>query len=182
MNELVAILQVVSEGVGRSGLRVLLIGGLAVNHYGYARSTADVDFMVALAEKDEMDRMLREAGFTNIERLKHVVFFRKPDMKVRVDMLKVDDDTFKELWSRSVKVEETGYHFRLPALPDLLAMKLFALKNGWDRRVHKDLPDVAHLAVINHMDPEKDIRPLCAKFADEDVFNRVVSEMSLLQS
>lgn len=37
MNELVDILALVSDVVRDAGVRALLIGGIAVNHYGYAK-------------------------------------------------------------------------------------------------------------------------------------------------
>lgn len=182
MNELVDILTLVSDVVRNADAKTLLIGGIAVNHYGYARNTADVDFMVALTEQDAVDRMMRDAGFTNIERLENVVFYRRPERKIRVDMLKVDALTFEELWRNSVAIEGENYAFRLPSLRDLLSMKIFALKNGWERRVHKDLPDVAHLAVINQLDLENDLKALCLRFADEAMYIKILDEIRLLKS
>ena len=182
MNELVDILALVSDVVRNSGARTLLIGGIAVNHYGYARNTADVDFMVALTEQDAIERLMRDAGFTNIERLENVVFYRRPGWKIRVDILKVEHSTFEELWRQSVAIQGENYAFRLPCLRDLLSMKLFALKHGWERRIHKDMPDVAHLVVINQLDLENDLKPLCLQFADESIYNKIQAEIRLLKS
>src|SRR5688500_5346289 len=51
--------------LGRHGVRYLLIGGYAVNYYGYPRATGDIDVWIAL-DLDNATRMvdvLREFGF-----------------------------------------------------------------------------------------------------------------------
>lgn len=42
------ILETVAQLLDNKGIDALLIGGFAVNHYGYTRNTLDVDFMVAV--------------------------------------------------------------------------------------------------------------------------------------
>lgn len=173
-------LQVASDAFETEGVQCLLIGGLAVNYHGYSRNTQDIDFMVAAVELDRADRALRDAGFSNVERRPNVVFFRRPDDDLRLDVLHVEEETFKQLWSSSLTIHPSGHALRIPCLEHLLAMKLFALKTSWDRRVAKDLPDIANLIVINGLDMNAVLRPLCHRFADEQIYGRIADEVKKL--
>lgn len=181
MTSIFEVLQAASDAFAKSGAEGLLIGGMAVNYHGYSRNTQDVDFMVAAAALDVIARALRDSGFTNVERRPNVIFFRRPDVDLRLDVLHVDLETFGKLWSSSIEIVKPSYSFRIPALEHLLAMKLFALKNSWDKRVAKDLPDVANLAIINNLDLDEMVHPLCRKFGDEQMFARIVDEVQKLK-
>jgi hypothetical protein len=43
--------------LNRAGVEYLLVGGYAVNHYGYHRFTEDIDFWIAVSEEN-FDRLL----------------------------------------------------------------------------------------------------------------------------
>jgi hypothetical protein len=43
--------------LNRAGVEYLLVGGYAVNHYGYHRFTEDIDFWIAVSDKN-FDRLL----------------------------------------------------------------------------------------------------------------------------
>jgi hypothetical protein len=60
-------------------------------------------------------------------------------------------------------------------------MKLFALKNGSAKRELKDLPDVVNLVVENGLDLEKDLRPLCLRFASEAIYDRLCARIRELR-
>jgi len=70
------------------------------------------------------------------------------------DFLQVDESTFRRLLPGSKKAMIRGYELRLPSLADLIAMKIFAFSQNTARRMGKDLPDIAFLAVINGLDVE----------------------------
>lgn len=172
------LLQSASDAFRQGGVKGLLIGGIAVNHHGYSRNTQDVDLMVAAYALDDVERALKSSGFTNIEREPNVIFFRRPESDLRLDVLHVDKDTFEQLWSESLTARSPDISFRIPRLEHLLAMKLFALKANWDRRVHKDLPDIINLVIINQLEPEATLRPMCQRHADEQIYQRILSEIN----
>ncbi len=174
------ILQLVSRRLPEAGVDYLLIGGFAVNYYGYTRNTLDVDFMVAADQLAAVRSVLAEAGFINISIEENVVFFNRPDTTVRVDFLRVDGATLKKLLANAIDADLYGARVKLPALKDLLAMKIFAFAQSGARRLGKDLPDIAFLAVLHHLDPEKDIRPLCDKFGDTVTFALIKDQMESL--
>src|SRR3954452_1145289 len=44
--------------LNRAGVEYLMVGGYAVNHYGYHRFTEDIDFWIAVSDAN-LDRLLR---------------------------------------------------------------------------------------------------------------------------
>ena len=160
----------------------LLIGGFAVNYYGYTRNTLDVDFMVAVDRIDPIREWMKQAGFTNISEQENVVFFNRPGSALRVDFLKVDPTTMSVLLSQAQQVDMHGHTIKIPSLRDLLAMKLFALKNSFVRRKDKDLPDVAYLCLFNDLDMDKELRPLCDQFADDSIYDLICNRIEELTS
>ena len=168
--------------ISREGIEALLIGGFAVNYYGYTRNTLDVDFMFAADHADKLCQAMRNTGFTNIDRQDLAIFFSRPDSAFRVDFLQVDNLTMQQLLESAVMADFHGTQVKVPALKDLLAMKLFALKSNADKRIHKDLPDIAYLVVMHNIDVESDLLTLCERFADEKIFEDIKNEISRIQS
>jgi hypothetical protein len=64
-NILLSVFETVARELPAAGVDFLLVGGLAVNHYGYTRSTLDVDFMIAAGDLGKVRDVMVAAGFTN---------------------------------------------------------------------------------------------------------------------
>ena len=58
MDNLDKVFSVVSRKLPEADIEYLLIGGVAVNHYGYTRNTLDVDFMIV--GNSEIYEMIRD--------------------------------------------------------------------------------------------------------------------------
>jgi predicted nucleotidyltransferase len=173
MNDLQSIFVKVVETLVAKRVDFLLIGGMAVNHYGFTRATADIDFMLAMRDASLARTALSRAGFSNIVEHENVLFLHWPNQPVRVDLLKVDVQTFEQLLQRSVTVCIHHLTLRIPALEDLIAMKFFAWKNGGVRRMAKDMMDIVQLACIHELDLDTQVRPLALRFADEALYGQV---------
>jgi len=171
------VFETVSRKLPEAGVPFLMIGGHAVNHYGYTRATMDVDFMIAAEDVFKVRQVMKEAGFTNISEGETVIFFAVPDSPVRVDFLPVDSETITELLSKAVSVEYGGTVLTLPCLSDLLAMKLFALKSGSPRRRERDMADIVHLTVENHLTADRDLKPLCERFATDRIYEELAARI-----
>lgn len=91
------------------------------------------------------------------------------------------DEVF-EIAARAVPVTICGHALRVPALVDLLAMKIFALAQQPARRLGKDLPDIAYLSVLNDLDAERDLRPLCDRFGTAETYRLIRDQMEALRS
>lgn len=160
----------------------LLIGGFAVNEYGYSRNTLDIDFMIAVSALPPVKSLMRNEGFSQISEYENVTFFSKPDDALRLDFLTADENTLSRLEANAMPCTLHGVSFRIPSLRDLLAMKIFALKSNYERRKSKDLPDIAYLTILNHLNYEKDILPLCERYGNPDIAEKIRIELGNLQS
>src|ERR1035437_7617801 len=157
---LMTVLDVASRQLSAVGMDCILIGGFAVNYYGYTRNTLDVDFMIVTQQFDGVSQIMKRSGFTNIASNKNVAFFNAPGSPLRADFLRVDGDTMRKLLGNAINATVYGYEIKVPALQDLIAMKIFDLAQDLDRRLRNDLPDIAYLSVLQNLDLESDIRPL----------------------
>lgn len=181
MSDVDTVLAIVATEMPKAGVHCLLIGGFAVNQYGYSRFTLDVDFMIVEDQADAVRTVMTHAGFTNISVHDNVVFFRQPGSTFRADFLRVDQETMRKLQAGAVKVRVRGHEVHVPALKDLLAMKIFALSQNTERRMGKDLPDIGYLTVINNLDLEADIRPLCERFGTARVYALVCAHVESIR-
>ena len=167
------IFDVVGKQLPQAGIDFLMIGGHAVNQYGYSRATIDVDFMIATSDLDAVRTVMRDAGFINVSHSENVVFFNKPGLPLRVDFLQVNNETMHALFTDAQEVDYGGQSLKVPSLKNLIAMKLFALKSGSPGRWEKDFPDIVHLVFENGLDVEGVLKPLCDRFADDEIFRKL---------
>jgi hypothetical protein len=139
--------------------------------------------MVAASDEGALRRVMTGAGFTNVAIHEAVVFFNRPGSPLRVDFIKVDRQTMDQLMAAAVTVDYWGGHqVKVPQLKDLLAMKLFALNSGSPKREMKDFPDIVNLVIENKMDVERDLRPLCERFATPAVYERLRARIRELRN
>ncbi len=177
-----AALGIASRRLSAAGVEYILIGGFAVNFHGYTRNTLDVDFMIVAQQFDVLSQIMKQSGFTNIVRDKNVAFFSAPDSPLRVDFLFVDGDTMRKLLANAIVADVHGVKLKVPALMDLIAMKIFALSQDVDRRIGKDLPDIAYLSAIHDLNLNSDIRPLCDRFGTRRVYALIRRQVEELRT
>lgn len=177
MKNLDKVFNIVSKQMPTAGIDCLLIGGFAVNYYGYTRNTLDVDFMIVAQQMNQVRSIMSDAGFTNIDIRDNVAFFSVPDEGPRVDFLRVDESTMTKLLNNSVMITIRNHELQVPSLKDLIAMKIFAFTQNTARRMGKDLPDIAYLSVLNNLSPEKDIKPLCNMFGTSEIYRMIEDQI-----
>ena len=182
MAHLDTILAVAAEQLPAARVDCILIGGFAVNHHGYTRNTLDVDFMILAEKLDSVREIMKQAGFTNVSIRENVAFFAMPGAPLRVDFLRVDGGTMRKLLDHAIEVNIRGYNLKVPALRDLIAMKIFALSQDVERRMGKDLPDIAYLTVMNNLDLESDVRPLCDRFGTPETYELIRKQVEGLRT
>ncbi len=86
----------------------------------------------------------------------------------------MDSATLNELLADSVEIDYGGYPIRVPSLRDLISMKLFALKGGNPKREERDAGDVLHLMLEHGLQVETDLKPLCERFATDEIYRNLV--------
>jgi predicted nucleotidyltransferase len=157
------------------GLDFLVIGGLAVNFYGYSRDTADLDLLI---QKDDRTAWL-ELFITLKYAVEHdagpFVQLTPPQSGAwPVDLMLVAEPTFKPMLSESKEVDMYGARMRIPNLLHLLALKLHALKHTRAHRFLKDFQDVEGLVRINKLDLRaKNVRELFLKYGNLDLYEKI---------
>jgi hypothetical protein len=138
------------ELLNANGVRYLLVGGYAVGHYGYSRSTNDIDIFVANDDKNARNlvRCLAEYGFGGGD-LNPEIFTKKDSLVIMgVEPLAVDilnyltGTEFDAAYANRQIVTDEDLDISLIGLEDLIKNKIATGR-------HKDLADVEYLTRIN---------------------------------
>lgn len=108
------------------GVRPLVIGGLAVNHHGYMRVTADVDILVSRDEAVPLYRRLKgEAGWR-----RHAEGFKNTAVGVGLDICVEGERTSPgstEEFPSPRQLKKIGVRpLPVPALSELIALKVMS--------------------------------------------------------
>ena len=132
--------------LNRAGVEYLLVGGFAVNHYGYHRSTEDIDLWIAVSDAN-FDRWLTavrdffdgelEGLDKNFLQNHEAIFFGGVPNKIEV-FKHCSGLQFSEVYPRRVETIIDGVPVKLISLNDLKANKRASGR-------HKDLADLDNL-------------------------------------
>jgi predicted nucleotidyltransferase len=132
--------------LNRAGVEYLLVGGFAVNHYGYHRSTEDIDFWIAVSDAN-FDRLLaavRDFFGGDLDGLdkkflqnNEALFFGGVPNKIEV-FKHASGLTFSEVYPRRVETTLEGIPIKIISLADLKINKRASGRN-------KDLADLDNL-------------------------------------
>jgi hypothetical protein len=119
-----------------AGVAFRIVGGVAVIHHGYARTTEDLDVLVAAGSAAHIDAKLAGHGFerTSVNRLRHV------STGVRVDVL-VSGDPLPRGAGVYPSPDSVGASPRDPQVADLRGLVELKLVAGR----HRDIADVVEL-------------------------------------
>jgi len=156
-------------------LRYLVIGGLAVNLYGYSRETADLDLLISALQRDQWLGLFSEVGYA-IYRDAAVFLQLSPPQQGAwpVDLMLVQNGTFEAMFAASRDAELYGIRSRIPSLEHLIALKLHSLKHGRFERFLKDFLDVENLILINHLDIQSEnMKQLFAKHGTIELYDKM---------
>jgi len=139
------------SALSSKGVRVIVVGGLAVKHYCPQREADDLDLLVeptaiaGAAIAEVLFRFNDAAAFQPAD-------FAKPRLHypqkraLYLDLLTPhEEDDFEAIWGRSEDANLNGDSVRVAAASDLLAMKRRAFT---ERNDEKDRRDVELLAAV----------------------------------
>jgi len=174
------IFELLADVSGTRGLRFLVIGGHAINAYGYSRETGDLDILVCRDDRAawlswflSIDYTLfRDAGtFLQLD--------APPACQWPVDVMLVAEPSFSDMFAASVRLEDHPTRPRIPSLDHLLALKLHALKHTRIHRFLKDFQDVVGLIECQKLDPDSEkLRQLFEKYGTMDLYEKVRRALS----
>jgi hypothetical protein len=165
----------IHEEAARRKLRFLVIGGLAVNHYGYSRDTSDLDFFISQSDRAEWMKLLHDFGYVSHNDGGNFIQYNPPAQNAwPVDLMIVQEKTFSTVLIASQDADLFGVKTRVPSLEHLIALKLHVLKNTRMSRFLKDFLDVEYLIRLNRLDIQsKNIRALFDKYGTPDLYDKI---------
>ncbi len=171
-----SVFHLLSDIFKKTGVSAILVEGFAVNHYGYARQTADVDFLIGVNDLSKIKTLLEIEGYKEISSQKMFSRFRsdKGDF-IDIDLLFADGNTMAKMLKAGRKIDISGQKFTVPALLHLIAMKAHAIRNNPGLAERIDMQDIINLVKINNIDVKsKDFKEVCLKFGTEDIYKQIL--------
>ena len=120
------------EALGKAGVEYLIVGGVAVNLYGYNRFTGDIDILLALTPKnlEKMDKLMRKLGY--IERLpvsvkekglKAYTFISDGKPQLDIDIIIHESMDFLKYSKQKTVIEVWEMELPVIHIDDLIGMK-----------------------------------------------------------
>lgn len=137
--------KVVFEAFEKAGIEYLLVGGVAVNLYGYNRFTGDIDIILGLDSENlkKMNEAMEELGY--VERvpvklkelretekweklmeekeMKAYTFISKSQPQLDIDIIVAESLDFSKYESNKTIIEIWGLELPLVSIDDLIGMK-----------------------------------------------------------
>jgi hypothetical protein len=134
----------------REGLRYALIGGLAMQAFGYSRFTRDVDFATEARGREQVVAFAESLGYETLHvSLGYSNHLHHDAAWGRVDFMYVDEATAAKLFPAASAREIVGnIRLLVPRPEHLAAMKATSMKNA-PQRVLIDSPDVRFLLSLS---------------------------------
>lgn len=145
----------VAEASRAEGFEVLVIGGHAVNAYGYVRTTLDADFLVCEDDFALIRHVFESLGYGLSARGETFARMdpRKSDaFALPVDLMLVSRETFCKLQEGQRELPFGATKLKVPPPLHLIALKLHAMRNNDRRRAGKDLTDILQIIRVCEID------------------------------
>ncbi len=166
------IFEIISNASRESGLGVLVIGGHAINAYGYARTTLDADLMVCVDDLPAWRTILEKTGYrwagetSTFAKLEPAT---DSDLLLPIDIMLVTRETLEKIQAQQTILAFGQSRLPVPSPLHLIALKLHALKNPDRLRAGRDLTDILQLIRICRIDPESDgFREIVESYASNE--------------
>ncbi len=147
------VLQTFGRFFERENIRYAVIGGLALQAWGFSRFTRDVDFVIDREKRDRIIVFTESLGYETLHASEgYSNHLHEDPSRGRVDFMYVDAVTAAKLFAETTpKPIVGGLVAPVPKPEHLLAMKAMAMKNA-PQRVLIDSPDVQFLLRLPGVD------------------------------
>jgi hypothetical protein len=172
MNKL---LRAILDEAQSAHLRSLVIGGAAVNAFGYPRITYDLDLLVRRNDVERWAGIMEKLSYKRVpEQVTFAQFMPPLGGMPPVDLILVNDSTFEKMFISAVAKEMNGLAINVPAPLHLVSLKLHALRHGKLERRAKDLDDTIQLILLNRIDVRGTaFREACERFGTPELYEEI---------
>ena len=162
------------KGLVRRQLKVILIGGHALQGYGIVRQTIDIDWLIKENDIPEIKEMMRENGYRLIAETENFLRFHHGEEDILdIDMLVVNDDTFASIHDEGHSIKIADETWPIPSPAHLIALKIHAMKNN-PKRQNRDIPDIVEIIrKTGDQVSDEELRRLCQKYGAEDIYQKI---------
>ena len=155
-----------------TGVPLLIVGGTAVQIYGFSRYTKDFDCVVAADREGELATAMIKAGFQEFVRNTLVVRYRHSvHTDWIVDTLLVNSETFGKMWAARREIRLGALALTVAAPLHVVAMKLHAMRQNPSRT----LPDILDIAELLRRDQGnwtiEEVRATCERYGPPGIFD-----------
>jgi hypothetical protein len=176
--EFANVLAEVARFLDEEHARFGLAGAVALNAYGLARATTDLDLVVEEKAQPALLRFLASLGYEQLQVSAGFSSHLHPDPAWgRLDFIYLDDHTADVLFARATRARPLGnLEVLVPSPAHLAAMKVQAMHNDPSRRF-QDLADVQFLLGLPGVD-EEEIRGYFERQGMLDSFNELKRAMA----
>ncbi len=163
-----------------TNLKYLVIGGYAINKYGYSRFTADIDLLIKKTDLILWQEIIGNFGYKQYFATEAFVQFSCSRQGcLPIDLMLVDDSTFEKLDKAAKSVTFGIAEAKIPSIFDLIALKLHALKQGQKHRQLKDYDDIIQIVRLNNIDSKSsEFINLCNKYGSSEIYEKIIKELS----
>jgi nucleotidyltransferase AbiEii toxin of type IV toxin-antitoxin system len=157
----------------RAEARWALAGGMAINAYGSARMTYDMDLAVEGVARTQLVGAVARLGFEVLRDSTAFTNFLHPDPELgRLDMIWLDAVTSRVLFANVVtRTGVDGRPLLVVGPHQMIAMKLHAISNQ-PTRVFRDGADLQALVALPEVE-ENDARAIFARYNLAELYDRI---------
>lgn len=167
------LLQVVKSACDCVGTRWAVIGGIAMNAYGYARATVDFDIVAEESHRARLVDALGGEGFRVLNDVEGFTNLLHADPALgRLDVMWLERETAERVLARARPSRDSGgLTIPVPAPEHLVAMKVRAIQCH-PVRVFRDGSDLQHLLTLPELD-HNEVRGYFEKAGLGDLYERL---------
>ena len=151
-------------------LESLLIGGNALILLGHVRATVDLDLLVSEGQRSQWLDFLRELGYRLLHGVAGFAQFEPVERDgTPVDLMFVDEETWRKLRTDSREMTLAGQLIHLPRPEYLVALKLHAASSKTRTNPELDWADIRQIVTICQLNPnDPTFRELILRYGGEN--------------
>lgn len=161
--------------LAESGVPLLIVGGTAVQVYGYSRFTKDFDCVIAREDDARLAAVLKVAGYEEFDRHNVVARYRHATRRDWIiDTLLLSADTFGKMWALRQTERLATIEMHVAAPQHVIAMKLHAVKQN-PARTMSDVLDILELIKLQRARFSRDeLAEICDRYGTPDLREKLL--------